>query len=108
MGRDRERNKDKEQEKNEKKYWGGSAGDWRDEILLLWSQVKRQKRKVEGLEIKGNRIKVSKKTIEQIADRKGDNDYFNTEKYWNKTLCVAALKTNGFRRKWCSCLSACQ
>lgn len=46
-------------------------------------------------------------TIEQIWQRKGDNDYVTTEKYVNKMLWTAALKTNGFWRKWCSCLSAC-
>lgn len=59
--------------------------------------------------MRSNRVKVMKKnnTIEQIRHRKGDNDYVTTEKYVNKMLWTAALKTNGFWRKWCSCLSAC-
>lgn len=66
-------------------------------------------KQVEGWETKENRIKVRNKkcTIEEIGDRKGDNDYLNTEKYGNKTLWLVALKTNGFWRKWCSCLFAC-
>ena len=62
-----------------------------------------------GREIKQKRIEVEEEkcTIEQIGDIKGDNDYLNSKKYGNKTLCLAVLKTNGFWRKWCSCLSAC-
>lgn len=57
--------------------------------------------------VKNKRWRKKKCTIEQIGDREGDNDYLNTEKYGNKTPSLAALKTNGFCRKWCSRLSAC-
>lgn len=46
------------------------------------------------------------RTIEKIVDRRDEN-YLNSEKYGNMTEYLAALKTNGFWRKWCSCSSAC-
>ncbi len=79
-----------------------------EEMKYLFYRVKSRDRREETSGGLGDKREGNKKcTIEQIGDRKGDNDYLNTEKYGNKTLCLAALKTNRFWRKWCPCLSAC-
>lgn len=106
MGRNRNRDKEGAGEKKKKST---------QEVLQVItsfmesSQETEETKQVVGWDMKGRRIKVEEEkcAIEQIGDREGDNDYLNTEKYGNKTLSLAALKTNGFWRKWCSCLSAC-
>lgn len=104
MKRWAETGRDKEGAGKEKR---GDAGGRCRRTRRHFKQSSRRTEKSTQVVGREQRWRDNKCTIEKIGNRRGDNDYLNTEKHGNKTLCRAVLKTNGFRRKWCSCLSAC-